>query len=209
MATGTSWAALKRELSQLSRDESLNLIKDLYDASASNKAFLTARILGAQFSLDDYKERLRIAFFSRSKNGPTNGYPKIREAKLVLSEFKKARPNDLRNYTDLQIAYAESGIQLSKEFGWQLTPFYRSLFSVLSEVLMVLGQPENQTMYTQFLVRLQAFNEDSMHLGEGYHDEIHARLTEIAAAHNQTDVFPARVRHHLGRLHYILEVGEE
>ncbi|WP_395093606.1 hypothetical protein [Armatimonas sp.] len=192
MASGVSWTTIKKELILLNQEETLNLLKDIYDASASNKAFLQARVLRGEISLADFEERIRVAFYSRSKHGPTNGYPKLRDGKAVLSEFKKARPGDLQNYLDLQLHYIETGTQFTNDFGDITDSFYSSLLSVMGDVAKVLEKPENQTLYSHFLPRLKQLYSDGDGFGWGYTDELHSYLESIAEAHGDTSIFPKR-----------------
>ena len=192
MATGTSWTAIKKALVQLNQDEILSLLKDLHDASASNKAFLRARFLAAEISLEDYEKRIHIAFYSRSKHGPSDGYPKLSEGKAVLREFKKARPDDLRSYLDLQLYYVEVGTSFTNEFGDMYEAFYNSLLSVTKELLQRLERPEHQTLFTYFLPRLKQLYSDGDGFGWGFTDELHSSLEGLAEAQGQSDVFPKR-----------------
>ena len=192
MASSVSWAAIKKQLSQLNQEQILSLLKDLYDASPSNKAFLQARTQGDEVSLADYEARIYTAFFGRSKYGPTDGYPKLREGKTVLSEFKKARPSDVQNYLDLQLYYIETGTSMTRQYGDMYEGFYNSLLSVMGEVAKVLEKPESNTLYTYFLPRLKHLYRDGDGFGWGYSDELHDSLESIAEAHGDTDVFPKR-----------------
>ena len=192
MASGVSWIAIKKELILLNQEETLSLLKDLYDASASNKAFLQARVLRGEISLADFEERIRVAFYSRSKHGPTNGYPKLRDGKAVLSEFKKASPQDTRNYLDLQLYYIETGTSLTRQYGDMYESFFDSLLSVMGDVAKVLAKPENNTLYTYFLPRLKHLYRDGDGFGWGYSDALQDLLESIAEAHGDRDVFPKR-----------------
>jgi hypothetical protein len=192
MASDISWSEIKKELLQLNQEEVLKLLKDLHDASASNKTFLQARLLKGEVVLDDYEARIYTAFFSRSKYGPTDGYPKLREGKAVLSEFKKARPQDLKNYLSLQLYYVETGTNFTEQFGDMCESFYNSLLSVMGEVTKVLERPEQHPLYEHFLPRLKRLYEDGDGFGWGYTDDLHAYLESIANAHNDTKVFPKR-----------------
>lgn len=192
MASGISWSAIKKELALFNQDEVLSLLKDLYDASASNKAFLQARVLKGEVALGDYEARIYTAFFSRSKHGPNDGYPKLREGKAVLSEFKKARPQDLQNYLDLQLYYIETGTSLTRQYGDMYESFYDSLLSVMGDVAKVLEKPGNNTLYTYFLPRLKHLYRDGDGFGWGYSDELQDLLESIAEAHGDRDVFPKR-----------------
>ena len=89
MAASVSWAAIKKQLSQLNQEQILSLLKDLYDASPSNKAFLQARTQGDEVSLADYEARIYTAFFGRSKYGPTNGSPSYARARLCSASLRK------------------------------------------------------------------------------------------------------------------------
>lgn len=192
MASDISWSEIKKELLRLNQEETLKLLKDLHDASASNKTFLQARVLKGEVVLDDYEARIYTAFFSRSKYGPTDGYPKLREGKAVLSEFKKARPQDLKNYLDLQLYYIETGTSLTRQYGDMYESFYDSLLSVMGDVAKVLEKPENNTLYTYFLPRLKHLYRDGDGFGWGYSDALQDLLESIAEAHGDRDVFPKR-----------------
>ena len=60
------WADIKAQLAFMDKADLLRLVKDLHDASPSNKAFLAARFLAPEDAgaiLEQYRQRVITPFF--------------------------------------------------------------------------------------------------------------------------------------------------
>jgi hypothetical protein len=78
----SSWSTLRRHLMTLDKPVLLALLKDLYEASASNRDFIQARCQAGESGgemLDKYRRKIVEQF-----------YPKRGEAKLKLDEARRS-----------------------------------------------------------------------------------------------------------------------
>lgn len=129
------WSALKQHLKDWNSAQFTALIKDLYDSSADNRAFLDARVQAegsGGAALETYRQRIVEQFF------PKRGFGKLKlgEARKAIRDYKKATGN-VEGTIELLLTYLESGNKFTCEFGDINGPFYDSLCSVMDELAAV------------------------------------------------------------------------
>ena len=176
--TTPKWGPIKKQLSEFSQAGLLALIKDLYDYSPENRAFLAARFAAGgneTAALEEYRERIIKQFF------PTRGSyrdPKLREARQAIREYRKATA-DVAGTIDLMLTYVEAGTRFTNEYGDLWEAFYTSLESVLDDVVGLLNGPEGAGLYPQFRERLLTLKTKTQDSGWGYHDYVAAEVDEL------------------------------
>jgi hypothetical protein len=150
-------------------DKPLDLVKDLYETSADNRDFIQARCQVGETGgeiLEKYRTKIVEQF-----------YPKRGEAKLKLSEARKAI-KDFRKATsnvpctaELMMTYVENGAEFTHDYGDIDEQFYDDVESVLGELaaLLLHEAPELYPQFSERLARVEHISED---IGWGFHDHI-------------------------------------
>jgi hypothetical protein len=173
----TSWSAIRKQLSAQSKEALLALVKDLYDASSSNRNFLQARVqveAGGGTAVEKYRRTIIEQFY------PSRGYGKLKltEARKAIRDYRKAT-GDVRGTVDLMLTYVEYGTRFTCDFGDINEAYYNSLESVLGEMTQLLSK-DQPTLYPQFQKRILQLEAHADHIGWGYGDALrkHVRLLE-------------------------------
>jgi hypothetical protein len=83
----SGWAAVRKQLDSFNRASLLALVHELYDANASNRRFLEARLLTSSMSIEKYRRLVADAVyphpFSRRQVS-------IRDATASITEYRRA-----------------------------------------------------------------------------------------------------------------------
>lgn len=179
--TSTGWSVIRRHLNAHSKEALLTLVKDLYDASSSNRNFLHARFqveAGNGTAIEKYRRMIIEQFY------PLRGFGKLKlaEARKAIRDYRKAT-GDLTGTIDLMLTYVETGTQFTRDFGDVNEAYYNSLESVLREMTQLLRQ-EEPALYPRFRERIQDLEAHADHFGWGYGDALrdHIRLLETELA---------------------------
>ncbi len=159
-----AWTPLKKNLQGLDKPELLDLLKDLFDLSSDNRAFLAARFkTGREGSagLEEYRRRILRQFL------PERGYPKpnLTVARKAIRDYRKAA-GDLAGTIDLMLSYVDGGVAIAEEYDMG-GPFYDSLTSVFGEAVELERSPEGVEIYPLFAERLRELVADTRHVGWG------------------------------------------
>jgi hypothetical protein len=179
--TPSGWSAIRRHLDVQSKPALLALVKDLYDASSTNRDFLRARVqaeAGDGTAVERYRRTIIEQFY------PSRGFGKLKlaEARRAIRDYRKATGN-LVGMIDLMLTYVENGTQFTRDFGDVNEAYYNSLESVLGEMTKLLLK-EQPALYPQFRERIQALAAHADHIGWGYGDALrdHVGLLEAELA---------------------------
>jgi hypothetical protein len=179
-ASSPSWSDIKKHLTRFDQPALIGLMQDLFKLSASNREFLAARFLAA----DDedairarYRERIAKYIYP---NRTVPQMPKFKEARAVISEYRKAR-GDVAGMVDLMLTYLEYGTAFTNDYGDMEEPFYNSLGSILGEVVKALRTVEGAAVYGEFKDRLDKLSRDSRDIGYGYGDDVSYEIDQLAA----------------------------
>jgi GNAT superfamily N-acetyltransferase len=167
------WLPLRRQLDGLSKPAFIALVKDLYDLSPGNRDFLQARLESLEDSgatLEKYRRRVVEPFY------PKRGFGKLKlaEARRAIRDYAKAT-GDLVGTMDLMLTFVEEGTEFTVEFGDINEAFYRSLESVLGEVVERL-RTEHADLYPQFRDRICHLRDDGRGIGWGYGDYVQEQV---------------------------------
>ncbi|MDQ8180356.1 hypothetical protein [Pelagicoccus sp. SDUM812005] len=177
-ANKPSWSAVRKQLSQLEKTALLDLVKDLYQTSASNKDFLHVRCLascGGEAAFESYRQKAIEPF-----------YPKRGEAKLKLGEARKAirqyrrATGDLPGTAELLMTYVENGVAFTNEYGDIDERFYSSIESALDELADLLRE-EGVPLYRKFSKRLATVERETDGIGWGFHDYVSDVVSQLAS----------------------------
>lgn len=151
MAKNTKWSDVKNSLNEFSKEDLINMIKELYNKSSSNKMFITARFNKEDKaeSFEEYLEKLIKAFntdYSR---------PKLSDARKLIRDYKKAT-GDLMGTLKLMITYMDRAIYYSDMNGYYPDSLVNSVDSVMEELKEILQNKSEEYLetYRDELVRL-------------------------------------------------------
>ncbi len=177
----TGWSAIRRYLNAKPKPALLALVKDLYDASSSNRDFLHARAqveAGDGTALEKYRRTIIEQFY------PPRGFGKLKlaEARKAIRDYRRATGN-LAGTIELMLTYVETGTQFTRDYGDINEAYYNSLESVLREMTQLLRK-DGPALYPQFRERIQRLEAHADHIGWGYGDALrdHVGLLETELA---------------------------
>jgi hypothetical protein len=175
------WSAIRQRLNVLSKPGLLALVKDLYEASSSNRDFLHARVqaeAGDGTAVERYRRTI-IEQFS-----PSRGFGKLKlaVARRAIRDYRRAT-GSLAGTIDLMLTYVENGTQFTRDFGDINEAYYNSLESILHEMTQLLRK-KGPALYPQFRERIQRLGDHADHIGWGYGDYLRDQVglleTELA-----------------------------
>jgi hypothetical protein len=175
----SGWSRIKEKLETFDRQGLVGLVKDLFEYSADNRAFLNARFADAgqeQAALEEHRRRIIEVFF------PKRGFSdlKLGPARKAIRDYHKAT-SDLAGTLDLMLTYAETGTKFTNQFGDIDEPFYNSLESVLDDLAKRLKTSEGAEMYPRFRERLLKLARAAGYIGWGYGDYVTSTVKELEA----------------------------
>ena len=161
----SSWSAVKSVISGADREALLELIRDLYGLSASNRQFVDARLGLGQDPLAHYKETVADCVYPDVfRNRPIQ----ISKAKKAISEYRKAA-RDARGEIELMIYFVECGTRFTLDYGDIDEGFYDALDHMyVRAIKAVKDLPDAEQ--PSFRDRLRQLTESSDGIGWGYHD---------------------------------------
>ena len=170
------WAAVRRHLKAWDSSALLSLVKDLYESSPANRAFLDARIRadeGGEGALEPYRKRIVEQFF------PARGEGKLQlgEARKALREYRKATGNT-EGVIELLTTYLENGNEFTHQYGDIDERFYDSLCSAADELAKLL-KGEGPSAYAKVRERLIAIATKASGIGWGYGDHIDGVVDDL------------------------------
>lgn len=109
-----TWTDVKKVLTQMSTEELIATINDLYKLRKENKLFLHTRYRLVEASLDDYQEKI-----ANSVNPLKAKKISFKTAKQAISDYKKAT-GDPEGVTELMVFYCEECARSIKRVGvWE------------------------------------------------------------------------------------------
>jgi hypothetical protein len=149
----TRWSDVKRELSELSPENLMKLISEMYALSPQNKDFLDARFICGNDILERYRDQIKEYIAPME---PWKHDVQVSKAKKVLSQYKKVTGDNM-GLLDLMISYAEYGANFAAEFGISYgddEPYLCSLtvvFGNASEMVRKLGLEKNHPLFAKLI----------------------------------------------------------
>jgi hypothetical protein len=168
-----TWSTIKTAASELSRQELLSLVGELYRLSKGNQAFLHARFADAEAAMADCKSVIAECLYPDvQRDRPLQ----VAKAKKVVADFCKAVA-DPAAHAELMLFFLEQGNAFTLEYGDIDAGFYSALVAMARHAAEVIcSLPIG--LQEPFMERLGEVVCSSSGIGWGYHDD----LADIYAA---------------------------
>ena len=160
-----SWNDIEVTVNQLSKDQLVALINDLYIVSQDNRDFFHTRFLPEEDHISYYKSIIKNSIHPYLEN---NEPLQIEAANEVINRYSIAA-NDSIGDAELRIYYVECGNNFTLTYGDIDEDFYDTVLEMYEyaiEAVMKLPQV-NQSSYK---ARLQKIMESASGIGWGYYD---------------------------------------
>lgn len=118
-----TWAQVKASLDGLDRIGLLNVIRNLYDATDTNRRLLHARFVPTASALEEYRRLVRAAVFPN----PLSRQPvRLRDATATITEYKRTT-GDLAGTVDLLLEFVEAGTEQAADLGFGDDAYFAAL----------------------------------------------------------------------------------
>jgi hypothetical protein len=171
-----NWSELKPDMAALGKAELIDTIKDLAAFSAENRLFLAARSRDEalrRLALEEYRWRIVEQFY------PDRGFPKLGfgEVRRAIRDWRKAT-GDVGGTTDLMLSVLEAGVELANEMGGLDEPYFKSLTSMLDELIAILRRPESEKIRSVCRARLVSIERTASDQGV-FNETLRERLAEL------------------------------
>jgi hypothetical protein len=170
------WSTVKQHLADWSQPALLDLVKDLYEVSPANRAFINARCQPEGDdgeTLEAYRNKIVEQFFPKRGEGKL----KMGEARKAIREYRKATGN-VAGVAELLMTYVENGVRFTCEYGDIDERFYNSVESVLNEFADLLRE-KSRELYPEFRERLANVEKLTDGIGWGFHDAVADTVGEL------------------------------
>jgi hypothetical protein len=167
------WGDVKAQIEGCDRAGLVGIIRDLYEASATNRRFLHARFVSAASARDEYRRIVRDAVFP----DPFSQRPiRLRDATAAINEYKRST-GALAGAVDLMLEFVEAGTEQAADLGYGNEGYFAALERKVNEVVRSLGAlPDADRADAE--ARLIELEQYCGHIGWGYGDF----LGEVAAS---------------------------
>jgi hypothetical protein len=169
----TSWQTIRQTLASKSKNELLNLIRDVYTLRPEVKDFINARFVISAANLKPYQKTIQEALYPDVVHG---GDIDLERGRKAISEYQKAT-NDPLGTLDLMVHYVKCGTEFAAEYGYGDEEFFESLDEMFTQVVNTLQQSE-QEVIDRFLPRLKTIVREAEDIGWGYGDAVYDTLED-------------------------------
>ncbi len=157
---------LKKHLAQLTKEQVIEVILELYDARKEAKEYLDFYLNpNDDAKLEEYKKIIYNEFF------PNRGEPKCRFSvcRKAISDFKKLKPSPFC-IADLMLFYIETGVSMTVEYGDMWEQYYTALENNFAKTMEFISK----TGYLEALSpRIEKMLHDSEQCGWGFSDTLY------------------------------------
>ena len=161
-----SKAKLKKYLQNISKEEVIDIVLQLYEATDQAKSWLEFYLQpNVDLELDKAKKSIYSQFYTR-KDYPKD--PSFRECNKVISDLKKM-VNDPNAISDLMLYYIELGCEQIIEFGDFYESFYISLENNFKKAVQFISA---NGLTSQFNSRILKMIESVDGTGWGFFDSL-------------------------------------
>jgi hypothetical protein len=166
------WSDIKAALDGCDRNGLIGLLRDLYEASETNRRFLHARYASSAGVLEDYRRRVSQAVAP----DPFSRQPvRLRDATAAITEYRRAT-GDVAGCVDLMLEFVEAGTAQTADVGGGDDAYFSALERKVREVMRALGDLAD-TQRAAAIDRLIQLGQYGDQIGWGYGDF----LLEMAA----------------------------
>jgi hypothetical protein len=158
---------LKKQLKNLSQEELIGLLTELYNKNSENKELLESKFDegGAETAAHQkYKRQIINEFF------PERGFGKLRYSKMreAIKKFKDVSRNPAL-IGDLMMAYVESGVRYTDEYGDIDEYFYNAMENMYDNALKYL---KTNKLLESFQGRARDVVKNTQNMGWGFPDNL-------------------------------------
>ncbi len=161
-----SKAKLKKYMSALSKEQVVDIMLQLYDASKEANAWLEFYMEpNSDAELEKYKKAIRNQFFGRN-DWPKD--PSFRECNKLITSFKKLIP-DPNAIADLMLYYVEQGCSLTAQYGDYDDPFYTALENNFNKAVKFIS---SNGLMSEYSPRMKKMIESVECCGYGFPDTL-------------------------------------
>ena len=166
------WSDVKKVLDGCDRNGLIGLLRDLYEASDTNRRFLHARYASSADVLEDYRRRVSKAV---APDPLSSQRVRLRDATAAITEYRRAT-GDVAGCVDLMLEFVEAATAQTADIGGGDDAFFSALERKVREVMGALDDlPDKQRgAAIDRLIRLGQYGGQ---IGWGYGDF----LLDIAA----------------------------
>jgi len=167
MTREVGWGAVKAKVKGFSASKLVNLVRDLYQASAENRQFLRGRLLHSAADLERYRSQVTDAVFP----DPVSRKPvRVGEAERLIRHYRLST-GDQAGAVDLMLAMVEAGTEQAVDLGYANEAYFASLERVLESAVDALPSlPESARPSVVQRLRLVVKRAEST--GWGYGDAV-------------------------------------
>jgi hypothetical protein len=172
------WSDVKASLNGFDRAGLLGVIRNLYEANATNRRFLHARFVPTASALEEYRGLVQAAVFPP----PLSQRPiRLRDASATIAEYKRST-GDLSGVVDLLLTFVEAGTEQAADLGYGDDAYFAALERNVREVVAALDALPDSVRgeATARLVRLGKYRD---YLGWGYGDFLGDIARKLQACH--------------------------
>ena len=160
-----TWSNVKTTLSSMDRAGLVGVIRDLYEASSSNRRFLHARFVPAAATLDECRDLVAKAVFP----DPLSNRPiRLRDAAATITDYRRSTGN-LGGVVDLLLTFVEAGTEQAADLGYGDDAYFSTLERKVDEAVSLLDAlPADARSQAEARLRRLAKYQDK--IGWGYGD---------------------------------------
>jgi hypothetical protein len=158
---------VSKKLDTFHRTSLLGLVHDLYDATASNRRFLEARLLASSTSVEKYRRLVADAVypdpFSRRQIS-------LRDATAAITEYRRST-GDVSGTVDLMLTFIEAGTEQAADLGYGDDSYFAALERKLDAVVKCWPDlsPDARATASE---RLDVVRKRAQQIGWGYGDYV-------------------------------------
>jgi hypothetical protein len=168
------WSDIKTALDRCDRNGLIGLLRDLYQASETNRRFLHARYTPSAGVLEDYRRRVSDAVAP----DPFSRQPvRLRDATAAITEYRRAT-GDIAGCVDLMLEFVEAATRQTVDLGGGDDAYFSALERKIREVIRALGDLAD-TQREAAIDRLIQLGQYGDQIGWGYGDFLHEIAAEV------------------------------
>ncbi len=157
---------LKKYLAQLTKEEVIAILLEVYDVRKEAKEYLDFRLNpNHEAKLKEYKMLIQNEFY------PRRGEPKLRfsACRTAISDFKKLNP-EAKLLADLMLYYVEMGVSFTVDFGDMWEKYYDTLATNFDKAMKFISDNE---LVDDFRPRIEKMLAASEICGWGFPDVLY------------------------------------
>jgi hypothetical protein len=177
----TGWAAVRKKLEAFDRTSLLALVHDLYDANASNRRFLEARLLSSSTSIEKYRRLVADAVypdpFSRRQVS-------VRDATATITEYRRST-GDVAGTVDLMLTFLEAGTEQAADLGYGDGSYFAALERKLDAVAKSWSDLSHDAR-VEAAKRLDWIRKRAQNIGWGYGGYVDDVVTTLQSSNGNT-----------------------